>query len=219
MTINQPPLITSLEHRWFVPAAYTTAADQKIVILMHGRGDSLASYRLLAREINLSGLSYLLLNGPFPSAPGKSWYHYPFGVASPDLETSQKQLTSIIKQLVNAGIAKSDIIVGGFSQGATMALNTLLVDAEANGPFGGIIALSPRCLWEKSFIDKVEKWESPLFISHGREDEILPFETTDLLAKSFEKRSSQLTWQPFAGGHEIDIDTILGLRNWLAPLI
>lgn len=226
-----PKLKTNLGYRWFTPEPEqlkkVSPLKNKTLILMHGRGDNLESYQTLAKEINLTSLNYLLLNGPNSAnsvfMTGYSWYEYPFNSPHPDLDLAQNEINKIISQLIKAYAVKpSDIIVGGFSQGATMAINTWLTESEE---LGGFMALSPRSLiptnfWKKQRIkEKVLTSCPPFLLGHGRNDEVLPFSESLELYETLLNQGSNIKWHEFDGGHEIDIETLWSVREWLESLI
>jgi phospholipase/carboxylesterase len=56
-----PPLILMAEFR-FIPAAAKNSG--RLMIVLHGLGDSIEGYRWLPPALDLAGLNYLLVNAP-----------------------------------------------------------------------------------------------------------------------------------------------------------
>ena len=59
---------------------FIRAADpdsRRLMIVLHGLGDSMESYRMLPSEIGVPWLSYLLVNAPKPYGSGFSWFDFP----------------------------------------------------------------------------------------------------------------------------------------------
>jgi len=52
-------------------------------------------------------------------------------------------------------------------------------------------------------------------MSHGQSDPVLPFRVAEDLRDKLRAASANLTWVPFAGGHEIPWPVLSGLRAFL----
>jgi phospholipase/carboxylesterase len=55
-------------------------------------------------------------------------------------------------------------------------------------------------------------------MSHGRRDEILPFEVADRYRRGLEAAGVAVTWFPFDGGHEIPESVVVALNAFLRRL-
>jgi len=54
-----------------------------------------------------------------------------------------------------------------------------------------------------------------VFVSHGRQDPVLPFAGGQLVKDTLERHGFPVTWRPFEGGHEIPPTIVEGLRSFL----
>jgi phospholipase/carboxylesterase len=108
------------------------------VILIHGRGASAEDILGLGREFDHPELAYLA-----PEAAGNTWYPYSFLAPIQDnepwLTSALHKVGKMVEDVVNAGIAREKIVIGGFSQGACLASEFV---ARSAGRFGGLIAFS-----------------------------------------------------------------------------
>jgi hypothetical protein len=77
----------------FIPAA--NPDSRRLMVVMHGLGDSLESYRMLPSEVGLPWLNYLLVNAPKPYGPGFSWFDFP-GDPTPGAEQNYLQLREAV---------------------------------------------------------------------------------------------------------------------------
>ena len=57
----------------------------------------------------------------------------------------------------------------------------------------------------------------PVFLSHGRRDDILPFEVADRFRHELEAAGLRVTWVPFDGGHEIPPPLLAEVERFLFP--
>src|SRR5260370_7666250 len=61
----------------FFPAA--EKKSRRLMVVLHGLGDSTAGFRWLPQAFNLSWLNYLLVNAPDEYYGGYSWYYFARG--------------------------------------------------------------------------------------------------------------------------------------------
>ncbi|KAJ7226059.1 Phospholipase/carboxylesterase/thioesterase, partial [Mycena pura] len=126
------------------------------VILVHGLGDSGRGLQPLASQLQSDGLShckFLLPHAPVRAiavnggARMPAWFNlFSFNPPSEDDEVGMLESLTSIEQLITnevdeSGTDPSRIVVGGFSQGATMSLLTGMVSARQ---LGGVAVLSGR---------------------------------------------------------------------------
>ena len=162
---------------------------KKLIVMLHGYGDNADNFSNLVREIdeNIWCAKYLTLNGPetIPNFPmGNQWFDlYPDGTyianAGPDeikilresVLSSVKKIELTIKyHLSDLKLEMSDCIVLGFSQGAMM---TFELGVNCNSSFGALIMLSGQIINQEVIHNKF-LLKTPIFISHGVLDDILP---------------------------------------------
>ena len=105
-------------------------------------------------------------------------------------------------------------MIGGYSQGAMISANVAFTTDE---PLASLILFSP------SFVNEAG-WRAGMparkglrvFVSHGRRDDILPFDGSERLAQAMRDAGLRVTWVPFDGGHEIPIEVVTALNRFLA---
>lgn len=172
-----------------IKAAKPTAS----IIFIHGLGDSGQGWSFLPEIIRGSGIisNSNEINFVFPNAPTipitanqgyamPGWFDiFEFGNinAKQDLKgflNSIETIKSLINEQIELGINPSRIIIGGFSQGAALALAT---GALSPVKLGGIIGLSGFCPIsshiEKSFSSA--NLATPFFQGHGTVDPMVNF--------------------------------------------
>ena len=65
---------TNLFRSHFIPAQ---KASNKLMIVFHGRGDSMKPFKVFNQELGVKDINYLLLNAPRKFLDGYSWYGEP----------------------------------------------------------------------------------------------------------------------------------------------
>jgi predicted esterase len=108
------------------------------VLMLHGRGDSARGILSLADVLETAGVAYAA-----PEADGNTWYPHSFLTPlernEPQLSSALKAVQDALSELEAAGIARENIVLLGFSQGACLALESAARNATC---YGGVIALS-----------------------------------------------------------------------------
>lgn len=110
--------------------------------------------------------------------------------------------------------AGHSFVLGGFSQGAMVACE---VAFNSDEPLAGLVILSgtpiDRASW---FAGMARRKSMPVFMSHGRADDVLPFDLAELLRQQMISAGLSVTFVPFDGGHDIPAQVVEALGHFLA---
>jgi phospholipase/carboxylesterase len=184
----------------FIPAA--NPDSQRLMVVMHGLGDSLESYRILPSEVGLPWLNYLLVNAPKPYGPGFSWFDFP-GDPTPGAEQSYLQLRELLDTQRERGFPTEQTVLFGFSQGGLMVW-------EAGVRYPHRLA---GCICISGFMrepDQLLKARSPVAdqqrfcVTHGMMDDLLPIEESQKQVELVRQAGLQVEWKEIIKGHTID---------------
>lgn len=108
--------------------------------------------------------------------------------------------------LRDAGLGWDRLVVGGFSQGAMLAVDLAL---RVDEPPAGVIAFSPTLLCEEVWRRHAPRRAGlPVFISHGRHDPLLPFAATEALVALLGDAGLVVEFLPFDGPHTISAEAL-----------
>lgn len=200
-----------LKSEW-IPAA---SASKKLVVVLHGRGDSPAGFRWMPRALGFSDVNYLLLAAPDRYYTGYSWYDLPPD-QGPGIIRSRRLIDKLIDEITAQGYRTEDAILFGFSQGCLMILEWA---GRSEHRFAGLIGLSGYCYdaeklaQEMSETARRAKW----LITHGTIDETLPYELTEKHIQFLIKAGLPIEFKSYRKSHTIDdVDEIPMLRRWIA---
>ena len=202
------------------------------IILFHGYGAD--AYDLLPLSTTLDPThqaTWLFPQGHLeiyfsPSYMGRAWFPVDiealrkanenglndelFKASPPELH---KARDFIMQLLQIKEIPISEVIFGGFSQGAMLATEVALSAEESPG---GLIVLSGTLLDEKRWSSLVlKRAQLPFFQSHGDHDALLPLKDAVKLEKLFLDAGMTGKLHSFQGGHEIPNPIILSLQQFL----
>ena len=100
--------------------------SEKLMIVLHGKGDSIRPFMAFDKELRIPNMNYLLLNAPLKFMGGYSWYGEPPYQKNGVLRIRAKML-QLMQELEEQGWKPENIFLFGFSQGclvsADLAMN------------------------------------------------------------------------------------------------
>ncbi|KAL9188361.1 hypothetical protein ACHAXT_006739 [Thalassiosira profunda] len=227
------------------PKSDTATNNKAALIFLHGLGDSTDGWASLAEALpNMRpSLGELDMTYVFPPAQMvaitvnggekmSGWfdvYDWPIGVDAKDdpkgLAMSVKRVEKIVTQLKEEeGIDPSRVVLGGFSQGAAVALMAAYNRRKQDAvPFAGCICMS-GWLPMKEYLDVSEESAktTPLFWAHGQFDDKILFEQQMYGVNKLEGVGVDVTACAYPVGHESsnfeEIDDMAGfLESVLCP--
>jgi len=198
------------------------------VIWLHGLGDSGAGFAPVVPELGLPKNHSIRFI--FPHAPEqavtinqgyvmRSWYD----IKSMDLHNradmdgvlaSEKLVTALIQEQVNAGIPANKIVLAGFSQGGVLSLFTGLRYPQT---LAGIMALScylPTADKLPSQLSDANK-STPILQQHGRQDDVVQLSAGQMANQLLTNNDYQVTWQTYPMAHSVIAEQLNDISTWL----
>lgn len=186
-------------HTELIPAAGKNS--HRLMIMLHGLGDSIEGYRWWPAAMNLPWLNHLLVNAPEEYYGGYAWFDYP-GDMVPGVRRSTKLLFALLDDLRAKGFPTGQTVLGGFSQGCLMAIE---VGLRYPHRFAGIVGISgyvcqPEKLWEER---SSVAGQQRLLVTHGHHDPIIPFAKVQEQIRYLQAAGLPVEWHEFAKEHTI----------------
>lgn len=175
--------------------------SRRLMVMLHGLGDSIEGYRWLPEVLDLPWLNYVLVNAPDEYYGGFSWYDFAHDPL-PGIRRSREMLTALLDQLRAQGFASEDTTLGGFSQGCLMSLEVgLRYRLRLAGIVGisGYVSEPERTLVELAPVAKQQR----LLMTHGTLDPIVPFARTRDQVKQLQAAGLNVEWHEFVKPHTI----------------
>jgi phospholipase/carboxylesterase len=205
-----PPTVTALESR-FLPAAQPS---RRLLVVLHGLGDSLEGFTWMPHMLRLPWLNYLLVNAPQRYFIGYAWYD--LEDPQPGVLEGRERLRRLFAELGAQGWPSADTVLFGFSQGCLMALDFAL---RYEGALAGVVGVSgyafglERLPAELHPRARQQAW----LVTHGSYDELLPIARTRAQMEQLRALGVPIEWHEFPKAHTIDPDHELALlRDWIA---
>jgi phospholipase/carboxylesterase len=204
------------------------------VVLLHGfgaPGDDLASLHRVLRAA--PGTRWVFPEGPLSLASlgmpgGRAWWMIDIArfqqARSPEeVESRMAEVPSglaaareaVIAMLdaLDAKLHPSKVVLGGFSQGAMLAIDVAL---RTERPLAGLVAMSGALIAASEWKAIAPKRAGTAVVqSHGTRDAILPFMAGERLRDALKGAGLSHTWVQFAGGHEIPGQVVDAVGSFL----
>jgi len=183
----------------FYPASDKNS--KRLLIALHGLGDSPAGYRWLPSALRLPWMNYLLVNAPDEYYGGYSWYDFDGNPAS-GIERSRKALFELLDAQRANGFATEDTVLFGFSQGCLMTLD---VGFRYPHRFAGLVGVSgyvhePAAVLKD--LSPIAKEQRMLF-THGTQDPLIPCAEVRQQVDGLKAAGLKIEWREFAKVHTI----------------
>ena len=223
-----------------IPAA--TKPAKAAIIFVHGLGDSGEGWSWFPQLVKQSNIikNHEEINYVFPNAPNMlitanggyvmpGWFDiYEFNNPNAKQDVSgflksSEVLKELIKeQLEINNIPPERIIIGGFSQGAAMALVTAsLLDHK----IGGVVALSGFCPVKDTISKQHNKtgvnFKTPFFQGHGTADPVINFELGKQTSEFYQSLGfDNYTFKSYAGvGHTADDQELRDAMQYINSIL
>lgn len=208
--MNLAPAIESFSSA-FLPAGEDSS---KLVIVLHGLGDSLEGFRWLPGALSLRRLNYLLVNAPLPYYDGFAWYN-PDEEPGNEIGRGRMRLRRLFAELEEQGWYPENILLFGFSQGCVMATDFAL---RWSRPLAGVIGISGYIFMPDELGEEIvpEARHQQWLITHGSFDSLLPMERTRSQVRRLKRMGMRIDWLEVRKGHEVDPgQELAAIRAWI----
>ena len=194
----------------FIPSK---VPSKKLMIILHGRGDSSYGFTFLPEYLNIDDMNYILLDAPYDYYGGFSWYDLAPNQLE-GIEYSRSILTEILDILFEDEFNADESLLFGFSQGSLL---TFEFGARYHKVLAGYIAVSGyiydanTLLQEMNQDVKASRW----LCTHGTHDDVLPFNTSKEQVEVLQNGGFDIEFKSYNKTHTIAEDELAMLAKWV----
>lgn len=194
----------------FIPSKIPS---KKLMIILHGRGDSSDGFIGLPPFLDIPEMNYILFDAPFEYFTGHSWYQLPPDQL-PGIEYSSILLTKDLDTLFENDFNAEESFLFGFSQGSLL---TFEFGARYQKVLAGYIAISGYIYDEKKLLEDMNpnvnanNW----LCTHGTEDNVLPFKSSKEQIETLQNGGFNIEFKHYHKDHSIDKDEINMISEWV----
>lgn len=202
-------------------------SPEHTIIWLHGLGADGHDFVPIVNELKLS--KNLSIRFIFPHAPimpvtinngykMRSWFDILSlsDESKIDKEGIMKAITGIehiINQEIARGIHPEKILLAGFSQGATMALATIMhYPQRLTGAIGLSGFLAPSMMTKPSHVT------TPIFLAHGVHDNVVPFAWGELTRALLQHAGFPVEWHAYPVAHHVNADEVADIHRFIERL-
>jgi phospholipase/carboxylesterase len=189
-------------------------ASRRLMVVLHGLGDSDAGYRWLPGALQLDWMHYLLVNAPDPYFGGFSWYDI-YGEGAPGVLRSRALLFELLDEQRRCGFPTELTTIFGFSQGCLMAWEMGLRYPDRFAGLAGISGYAhdpEKTAQEWSAV----AYQQRFLITHGIFDPLIPFAGVRKQIQWLKTKGLSIEWHEFEKEHTIAGEEELAIiRNFV----
>jgi len=194
----------------FIPSK---VPSKKLMIILHGRGDSSEGFVGFPPFLDLDDMNYILFDAPFEYFTGFSWYQLP-PEQLPGIEYSSKLLSTVLDELFEEQFNAEESFLFGFSQGSLL---TFEFGARYHKVLAGYIAISGYIYDAPKLLSEMNKevLESKWLCTHGTYDDVLPYKTSRELVATLQAGGFNVEFKSYEKEHTIDADELKMIAQWI----
>ena len=200
-----------------VPRGRGKEAENRAIILLHGYGSHMGDLAGLAQTIGDNKYMFFCPNAPIEidigyGQKGYSWYAMEPSAGTAKVDEAIVYLDATLTEITaRFNINRSDLVIGGFSQGGMLAIHAGLASGIT---FKGVIAMSAKLVSESSIMST----QTPVFISHGSNDQVVSGNEGRRARDVLESAGHIVTYREYPMAHEINSVCLKDLNTWLNAL-
>jgi phospholipase/carboxylesterase len=176
-------------------------SSRRLMVVLHGLGDSIEGYRWLPSAMRFPWMNYLLVNAPDEYYGGYSWFDL-YGDAGTGIQRSRKLLFELLDEQRKKGFPSEETSLFGFSQGCLLVLE---LGIRYPHKLAGIVGISgmlhdvEALIREKS--DTVS--QQRFLVTHGTYDPLLPIDAVRPQIQALQENQISIDWREFRKEHTI----------------
>jgi len=210
----------------------TGESTEYSVIWLHGLGASGHDFEPIVPELKLlarPGIRFLFPHAPIRpitingGAAMRGWYD----INSLDFESRDQDNVGIaesvaaIDELIGAenarGIADSNIVLAGFSQGGAIALQAGLTLSRQIAGIVGLSTYLPMSAEDLALLDR-QKLKTPIFMAHGALDDVIRCEIAEHSRDILKANNANIEWHKYDISHSVSNEEVDDLSIWFKRL-
>jgi phospholipase/carboxylesterase len=208
----------------------TGDSPELAIIWLHGLGADGHDFEPIVPELELPFPARFV----FPHAPVRpitvnggmemrGWYDIlGFGMNvrqdAAGIRASAAAVTRLIDREIERGLATSQIVLAGFSQGGAIALHTALREPRS---LAGVLALSTYLPLGDTLGAERSAANAgvPIFMAHGSADPLLPLALAEGSRRALEGLGYAVDWHVYPMPHSVCAEEIAAIAAWLAQRV
>lgn len=204
----------------------TAESPAAVVIWLHGLGADGYDFEPVVPELAVAGgLRFVFPHAPIRPVtinagyPMRAWYDITALDAAPPrdeagLRASIEGVTRLIDRELAAGFPSRRVLVAGFSQGGSVAINAGL---RYPRPLAGVVGLSTWLPMAGVLARERDPANAvtPVFLAHGSQDPVVPPAAGEAARDRLEGLGHEVSWHRYPMPHAVCPEELVTLRQWI----
>jgi phospholipase/carboxylesterase len=191
-----------------------------LVLALHGHQDDPSALAQRLAPLTAPGRTLLSPRSAIVLPEGPVWFRTDdAGPVEADLVASLDALDEAIDDATTTrGIGRDQAVIGGFSQGAAVALALALRDGGARAPLGGVFCVSgwlPHAEAVTYDAAALAAGGTRVLVVHGADDDIVPVQQGRSAARYLERHGVAVQYVEQPGGHHLGAGAVSELARWV----
>lgn len=194
----------------FIPSK---VPSKKLMIVLHGRGDSSTGFSFLPPYLDIENMNYILLDAPYDYYDGFSWYDLPPNQLEGIIH-SRALLTETLDRLFEEEFNAHESFLFGFSQGSLL---TFEFGARYEKVLAGYIAVSGYIYDAETLLEEMnpDVKNANWLCTHGTYDDVLPYETSKAQVETLQQGGFEIDFKSYDKTHTIAEDELKMFEAWI----
>ena len=194
----------------FVTATRSVPNPELTLVLMHGLGSDERDMAGLADMLD-DRVEVICLRAPIQYGPGYAWFDIQWTLDGIQIDETQVWAqVDVVSEYLESLMARK-LVVGGFSQGAMMALGVITKHPKVAK---AVLLLSGRGLNEDC-----PEFDGKVFHAHGLFDDVIPIKESRELKATLDSLGDRYEYHEYEMGHWINDEELGDVNAWLGKLI
>ena len=188
--------------------------SKKLMVVLHGRGDSSEGFRWMPSVLDIDEMNYLLLDAPYDYFGGRSWYDLPPNQLE-GIVYSSGILAEIFDTLFESQFNANESFLFGFSQGSLL---TFEFGARYKGVMAGYIAVSGYIYDAELLLQEMNPKlkDANWLCIHGTQDDVLPYEVSKTQVELLKDSGFKITFKSYNKTHTIIEEELEMIKKWIS---
>jgi len=134
------------------------------------------------------------------------------------IRESLRYLDRLIAREIDRGIAPQHIVLAGFSQGGSIALNCAL---RYPAPLAGALILSSYLALPETLAQEASPANRtlPIFMAHGTQDDIVPYAFACASRAALMALGYRVAWHDYPMPHTVCAEEVADIGHWLSAVL
>ena len=191
-----------------------------LVVALHGHQDDPDRWAGQLAPLASPGRVVFTPRSAISEPAGPVWFRSDdAGPVEPDLINSLDRLDQLIDDLAaNHGIGRDQVVLGGFSQGAAVALALALRDGGRTTPLAGVFCVSgwlPHAEGIAYDAPALAGGGTRVLVVHGADDDVVAVQQGRSAARYLERHGVSVRYVERAGGHHLGPEAVDQVAHWI----